>query len=354
MLRLAAATDAEEIFQLLFCARDEIPLTMIEQDQKDKWLEFVRLRCNLNHSWVAEQDGKIVSAMLVGARMQSSENVFREPGEPPKEWELLYSTTDKEHRQQGLCKALYRKSVEPFETVYAQVKTDNKSNMGETLRRWGFKEIGRPNNQTIEFMLTRGLSKQSKIDEKAVSNDTATEILGNAIRLYADAKLLFTHERYATCTSLSVLSIEELAKFLALVGLQPLPLKEWRSHNAKHVSSASFLLRKSYQTALSDVLAEVPPDERDATYSRLANMDYCREEMSLFDAVLAKLVENSSLTRFSQAYMKDLDRLKQSGLYTDTDDMMKVRSSPTDITREVAANSLQFVREVLETIRSHI
>lgn len=83
-------------------------------------------------------------------------------------------------------------------------------------------------------------------------------------------------------------------------------------------------------------------------------MDYCPEEMSLFDSVLARLVANSALERFSEAYMKGLDRIKQSGFYVDTDDMMKVRSSPTQITREIAENRLQFVREVLETIRSHI
>lgn len=189
---------------------------------------------------------------------------------------------------------------------------------------------------------------------KGSSNAAATAILGNAIRLYSDAKLLFTHERYATCTSLSILSIEELAKFLALAGLQPLPLKEWRNHNAKHVGSASFLLRKRYQSALREVLAEAPADQCAATYSRLANMDYHPEEMPLFDAVLARLVANASLKGFSQAHMKDFDRFKQSGFYVDIDDMMNVRSSPTEITRETAECRLQFVREVLETIRAHI
>jgi AbiV family abortive infection protein len=187
-----------------------------------------------------------------------------------------------------------------------------------------------------------------------VSNVAATEILGNAIRLYSDAKLLFTHERYPTCTSLSILSIEELAKFMALTGLQPLPLKDWRNHIAKHVSPTAFMLRKSYQTALREVLAEAPNDERETTYRRLQNMDYCPEEMPLFDAVLARLVTNSSLKGFYQAYMKDFDRLKQSGFYVDTDDTMKVRSSPMEITRKIAESRLQFVREVLETIRAHL
>jgi hypothetical protein len=84
----------------------------------------------------------------------------------------------------------------------------------------------------------------------------ATEILGNALRLYGDARLLFDHERYASCASLSVLAIEELTKFMALAGFQPLQRSEWRRHPAKHLSPASFLLRNRYQAALREVIAE--------------------------------------------------------------------------------------------------
>jgi len=157
MLRIATAADAEAIFRLLLCTRAEIPLK-IELERKDEWLDRIRLWCNLDHSWVAERDGKVVSVMLVGARMQqSTANFLRENGEPPREWKLRYSATDKDYRKQGLCKALYGKSVEPFETVYAQVKTDNKSKMAETLCRWGFIVVSSYDNGTIEFMLTRVL-----------------------------------------------------------------------------------------------------------------------------------------------------------------------------------------------------
>jgi len=36
------------------------------------------------------------------------------------------------------------------------------------------------------------------------------------------------------------------------------------------------------------------------------------------------------------------------------DDTMKVRSSPMEITREIAESRLQFVRELIETIRAHL
>lgn len=54
----------------------------------------------------------------------------------------------------------------------------------------------------------------------AQHGDAATEILGNALRLYSDAKLLFENGRFASCASLSVLAIEELAKFMGTIGAQ--------------------------------------------------------------------------------------------------------------------------------------
>ncbi len=186
------------------------------------------------------------------------------------------------------------------------------------------------------------------------ADNAATATLGNALRLYRDAKLLFEHERYASSTSLSVLAIEELAKFMALAGFQPLSWTIWRSHTAKQLSTASFLLRKRYQGALREILAECQVSEQEATYKRLADMDYRSDEMSLFDAVLARIIADGSLWRFSQAYGKATDRLKQLGFYVDLDDKMQVRSSPGEITREIAKDRLDFARDVLETLRAHM
>lgn len=98
--------------------------------------------------------------------------------------------------------------------------------------------------------------------------NSATEVLGNALRLYRDAKLLFEHERYPSCVSLSILAIEELAKFMALAGYQPLPLSGWQSHVNKQQNSAAFLLRKRYQAELREIIAEQQLDEADDTYKR--------------------------------------------------------------------------------------
>jgi AbiV family abortive infection protein len=182
--------------------------------------------------------------------------------------------------------------------------------------------------------------------------DAATETLGNAIRLYRDATLLFAHERYASCASLSVLAIEELAKFMALAGFQPLQRSEWRRHTAKHLSPASFLLRNRYQAALREVIAEHQLGEPEATYERLAAMEYESGELALFDTVLAKISTDGSLARFSRAFGKEIDRLKQLGFYVDVDDQNQVRATPAQITLEIAEDHLQFVRDVLETLRA--
>jgi len=138
----------------------------------------------------------------------------------------------------------------------------------------------------------------------AQHGDAATEILGNALRLYSDAKLLFENGRFASCASLSVLAIEELAKFMGMIGAQPLPVRSWRSHADKQVGSASFLLRKRYQAALREVLEETGAADPDADYRRLADMEYRDDEMALFESVLARIVSDGSLGRFSRAHVK--------------------------------------------------
>src|SRR5882762_58932 len=80
-----------------------------------------------------------------------------------------------------------------------------------------------------------------------------------AAALQRDAKLLFENGRFASCASLSVLAIEELAKFMGMIGAQPLPVRSWRSHPDKHVGSASFLLRKRYQPPCARYLRRRAP-----------------------------------------------------------------------------------------------
>lgn len=122
---------------------------------------------------------------------------------------------------------------------------------------------------------TRNRPSMTKPPEKPGEPvDSATEVLGNALRRYRDAKLLFEHGRYPSCVSLSVLAIEELAKFMALAGYQPLPSSGWQNHVNKQQNSAAFLLRKRYQAELREIIAEQELDEPDDTYKRWADMDF--------------------------------------------------------------------------------
>ena len=57
--------DAEAIYELLFAARDEIPLSKIETDPKEDSLNCIRLWCALNRSLVAELNGEVVSVAIV-------------------------------------------------------------------------------------------------------------------------------------------------------------------------------------------------------------------------------------------------------------------------------------------------
>src|SRR5687768_3924744 len=97
----------------------------------------------------------------------------------------------------------------------------------------------------------------------------ATETLANALRLYRDAKLLFEHERFPSCASLSILAIEEMAKFMDLAGYQRLPPGKRRHHPAKHESSTSFVLRRRYQAILREVLAEAQDADTPEKFARL-------------------------------------------------------------------------------------
>ena len=81
-------------------------------------------------------------------------------------------------------------------------------------------------------------------------------------------------------------------------------------------------------------------------------MEYRDDEMALFESVLARIVSDGSLGRFSRAHVKETNRVKQLGFYVDLDDQMRVRSTPSQVTSELAKDHLNFARDVLETLRS--
>ncbi len=182
----------------------------------------------------------------------------------------------------------------------------------------------------------------------AQHGDAATEILGNALRLYSDAKLLFENGRFASCASLSVLAIEELAKFMGMIGAQPLPVRSWRSHPDKHVGSASFLLRKRYQPPCARYLRRrAPPTPTRIT----AGWPTWNTATTRWRCSSPSWLE-SSLTGRSVGSREPTLRIKQLGFYVDLDDQMRVRSTPSQVTSVLAKDHLNFARDVLETLRS--
>ena len=190
--------------------------------------------------------------------------------------------------------------------------------------------------------------------EIPASADTATETLRNALRLYTDARLLFEHGRYASCAALSVLAIEELAKFIALAGFQPFPSCSLRHHTVKQISAASFLLRSRYQATLREILLEERVGEHAAMYARLIAMEWNADEMALFDIVLGKMIADGSLRRFAQVYAGETNELKQLGLYVDIDKHGEIRATPTQITRETAEDQVGFVCDTLKALRARL
>jgi hypothetical protein len=133
MIRPATAADAEAIYELLYAARDEIPLRRIAAEPREVWLDDrIPKWCAYDRSLVAELDGEVVSVIIVVPRMHST------TGDGVvllSEWELLYATTREDYRGKILFEgkrlfdALLDKAVEPFETVYAEVAP-------ATRRRW--------------------------------------------------------------------------------------------------------------------------------------------------------------------------------------------------------------------------
>lgn len=206
-------------------------------------------------------------------------------------------------------------------------------------------------SREMDSMLDHTLSTQWGLPLHA-----ATETLANALRLHLDAKLLFENERYPSCASISVLAIEELAKFMALSGCQPLSQSEWNIHTAKQLKPSSFLMRKRYQAVLREIICERKMNtiDADVTYKRLTRSNFWpldrSDDLELFIAAFERTVADGSFRRFSQAYSKQFERLKKQGLYVDIGSNMKVISSPAQITRDVAKDQLDFIRELLKIL----
>jgi AbiV family abortive infection protein len=185
--------------------------------------------------------------------------------------------------------------------------------------------------------------------EPAPQAVAAQAILANVLRLYADALLLLNNDRFASCLSISILAAEELAKFLSLIEMQRLKQGDWHKHQAKHIGTASFLLRRKYQAALTKVL-----DGRveKADHARLKQVEFRESEMSLFDEVMAHVISDGSLKYFADAFSKETDKQKQRGFYVDLGDDLSIRSTPLAITKELARTQFELVKNAIRALRT--
>ena len=208
-------------------------------------------------------------------------------------------------------------------------------------------------------------------------DDAATEFLGNSLRLYSDAHLLFRNERYASCASLSVLALEELAKFMALAGYQPLSRSEWHVHSVKQIKFTTYLMQKRFQAALRATIAErqisaeaadrfrkrctklrreltadeeKPPAELECALDFEEVGEFTEDDFGLFMAAFKQVMADGSLQHFARAYGKEFERIKKRGFYVDIGAKMKVLSTPAAISRDIAKEYLDLFDDVLETL----
>ncbi|MGY3124998.1 AbiV family abortive infection protein [Bradyrhizobium sp. S3.14.4] len=127
-------------------------------------------------------------------------------------------------------------------------------------------------------------------------------ILGNATRLLNDARLLVSHNRYASAFALAVLGVEEIGKVL---------LKSWEAERplAKAKERQSLHIRK--QTAVASLLLGA------LTVRMFPNgIDWKAID---FDAVTKAFNESDEGHLLALIRDNDLERRKQGALYQDDD-----------------------------------
>jgi len=133
------------------------------------------------------------------------------------------------------------------------------------------------------------------------ANQQLELILGNARRLFADAELLFDHQRYASAFALAVLGLEEIGKAL---------LKYWNAQRPlPNKANASAHIRK--QAAVSSLLLGALVVRRFPNGVDLDTVD--------FSAVTREFNDSEEGRVFMAIQNRDLDRRKQNALYQDDD-----------------------------------
>ena len=115
MLRRAQETDGAAVFELLWAAKDEIPLRPEFYNDDNK--EWISEECGKRHVWVIEERGSIIGAMLLQGD------------------EIFYLVVSANHRHKGLARILLRKVIRKGR--WAKVQPANTAAVG-LLKSEGF------------------------------------------------------------------------------------------------------------------------------------------------------------------------------------------------------------------------
>lgn len=168
----------------------------------------------------------------------------------------------------------------------------------------------------------RGKQYKGKLDSKSAAEGIKLANQ-NAISLLEDAELLFSHQRFERCVSLSILSIEESGKSRILKGIllteDPKELnKEWqdyRRHTAKNLSWIVPSLILGGARKLDDLKEMVDPkSDHGQTLENLKQLSIYTDVFSSIKWSIPSKVINENLAKMILEFAKILIRKDDDGM----------------------------------------
>ena len=183
--------------------------------------------------------------------------------------------------------------------------------------------------------------------------DPLNEIQSNVDRLFDSAFYLYTSGRYATSTHISILCIEECAKYLIIYCKSHLPEKVFRKrfqHIHKYaVSGAPWFLSGTFSIVyMLDIATQVLSDDKSIADELKGLSDYVssvffrNDPKTVADAIMGVLEpENKEFAeRFSKSY-DDREKDRLNSVYVDVSDDLKIKASPALIDKKKSKHYLQ-------------
>jgi AbiV len=185
-------------------------------------------------------------------------------------------------------------------------------------------------------------------------------VADNAHRLLADARLLFANRSYATSVAISILAIEEAAKFLLVADGRYSGLG---NHAAKQAALSKAYLSGLWGTLSIDLLLQRPELVADVTRETGPIGDALnpapkatRAGEALREAFEEKIrVSDLAEARFArQAGLGLISKAKEAALYVDVDRNGKIRTNPADVSEKDAEEWLSQANRALAEVEMHL